>query len=231
MDIKLDPKQKELVAHLIKIELAKRDPWVFITEYCQTDFLKENADGSYSEHYCTIPPYPYLKKLIKVLDTERKVAVPKSRRMLITWIVLCYCLWYCLTHKNAAIYLQKIKRDDAGFSDPNESLCSRIMKVYNRLPNELKQSQDLGITKDPPVINFKDTASIIAGVAEGPHQIRGKTPSIIVIDEMAFLDENMETMSTILPAVTTGAKVFCVSTPNGQEYFYKLVHGLEEEKE
>ena len=233
MDIKnknLEGIDTEALAQVLKEQLARKDPWIFITEFCKTNYSKQGEDGLFGTVSETIPPFDYLKKVVYHLHHSRKVAIPKSRRMLITWVVLCYCLWYVLFHEDASVYLQKLKEDDAGFADPNESLCSRVMKVYNKLPPGLKQKQELGITKKPPVINFKDTRSIIFGVAEGPDQLRGKDASIIVIDEMAMLDKNKETITTIMPIVNTGAKLICISTPNGQEYFYKICKGLEEEQ-
>lgn len=227
----INPRINEVLAETLKIELARRDPWIFITEYCLTDKYQENK-GMVEVVPIKMPNYPYLKRIIRHICRNKKIAIPKSRRLLVTWVVLCYCLWYALNHNNASIYIQKIKEDDAGFADPNESLCAKIMKVYERLPKALKQSVDPGITKKPPVISFKDTFSTIVGVAEGPDQVRGKGASIIVIDEMSMLDptKNRAMLKTILPIVDAGAKLICISTPRGQEVFYEVCHGLEVEK-
>lgn len=229
MDI--SPRLNDLLIESLKYEIARRDPWVFITEYCLTDKYQEK-NGSVEVVPVKMPNYPYLKRIVRHIQKSKKVAIPKSRRLLVTWVVLCYCLWFALNHNSASIYIQKIKQDDAGFADPNESLCAKIMKVYERLPKPLKQSVDPGVRKTPPIITFKDNSSVIAGVAEGPDQIRGKGASIIVIDEMSMMDPDMnrKMLRTALPIVDAGAKLICISTPRGQEVFYEVCHGLEVEK-
>src|SRR3989304_6016260 len=59
--------------------------------------------------------------------------------------------------------------------------------------------------------------SIIEALPGGADKIRSKTASMIVLDEMAFLEDAKGTYTAIAPLVRKGAAVGMISTPTGAE--------------
>ena len=66
------------------------DPWAFILECCWTI---DEADAGKIKRF---PDKEYLKHVCTVWLRENLLAVPKSRRMLLTWVMLALHLWAAL---------------------------------------------------------------------------------------------------------------------------------------
>jgi hypothetical protein len=231
------PDKKELLT-MAKLELARRDPKVFVFEYCFTRFRKkvlregsktkevvELTDVDFVFENCTerIPRHPYIEQVIDNLQQYNQLAIPKSRQIMITWVVLAYCLWYALKNEGANIYLQKEKESESGFGDPIDSLGSRIMFIYEHLPEELRDPLFKTPKMSPPTIYFPTKGSAIMGLAAGPDQLRGKDASIVVIDEASFQRFLRDTLTTLMPIVQSGAQAVLISTANGKDSFYDTV--------
>ena len=229
----LTPEQR----HLAMCELAKRDCHTFVFEFCKTRYRKRilrdtslgkdpqtltDMDFIWTNVIERIPRYPYIEKMLDCLLSYNKLALPKSRQILATWVVLAYCLWYARFKKCANIYLQKEKESEAGFGDPIDSLGSRTEFLHKNLPDELKDAEF--VTRiSPPLLSFPESGSAVMGLAAGPNQSRGKAPSIIVVDEAAFQRFLRDTLATMIPLAETGAQIVLISTVNGKETFYDTV--------
>ncbi|MDT8900832.1 hypothetical protein [Anaeroselena agilis] len=119
----------EELAELAVLEAFRQygeDPWLFVTECCRT---KDEADGGRIKN---MPDKEYLRYVTRVWREESLLAVPKSRRMLMTWLFLCLHLWAALTRKNAAIFIQSKKQEDSEFLLGED----RLMFIYRQLPQE-----------------------------------------------------------------------------------------------
>ena len=62
--------------------------------------------------------------------------------------------------------------------------------------------------------------SRIKAVATSKNALRGFTPSWLIMDEAAFIDNGAVTYTTALTALGTGGRVSLVSTPNGYDELY-----------
>jgi hypothetical protein len=238
VDIKsLTNTEKLEIRKLALVELAKKDLKTFVFEFCKTRYrkriVKESSRGKspetlndsdfiYINAIEPIPKYPYIERMLECFERYNKVAIPKSRQLLVTWVSLAYCLWYALVNQGANIYIQKEKESESGFGDPIDSLGSRLEFMYERLPNEFK---DPNFQKklSPPTLLFGSNYSAIMGVAAGPNQARGKSGSIFLIDEAAFQRFLRDTLTTLVPISESGAQIILVSTANGKESFYDTV--------
>lgn len=60
----------------------------------------------------------------------------------------------------------------------------------------------------------------IQAVGTSKDAFRGFTPTIIIMDEAAFIDCDQDFWSATMAAVATGGKIFLISTPNGQDPIY-----------
>jgi phage FluMu gp28-like protein len=83
----------------------------------------------------------------------------------------------------------------------------------------LKESEGL--------LAYPDTGSVIEALPGGANKVRGKVPSLIVLDEFAMHEEAWGEWTAVAPLVQKGMKLLVISTPNGSEgnCFYHLYHG------
>lgn len=68
-------------------------------------------------------------------------------------------------------------------------------------------------------VKFKNLCEIKA-VATSKDALRGYTPTIMILDEAAFIEGGQELWSACLASVGTGGKVYLISTPNGMDEIY-----------
>lgn len=74
-------------------------------------------------------------------------------------------------------------------------------------------------------INFVNGTEIVA-LATSEDALRGYTPTILVIDEAAFIDNGADVFTAALPSISTGGKMILISTPNGfDSLYYKVFLG------
>src|SRR3989442_8720768 len=83
-----------------KLAAAWLDPEVFVFELCRT------YDETDAEH--PVKPFPrhaYLRNVIAAWRRERLLAIVKSRRLVITWLLCALDLWQAMTQDYASIYI------------------------------------------------------------------------------------------------------------------------------
>jgi phage FluMu gp28-like protein len=161
-------------------------------------------------------PFPadkaYLKDLAWILQHEPKVALPKSRRMFISWLVSLYCQWRARFHSNNAIFFQSETESKSAFI-----VDKRIKFVEDNLPLVYQKGYEELKTKSGLVgrITYKETGSYVWAIAQGDSQIRSYTPSILVMDEVEFHTEGPQALAAALATVEKSAQIILISTSNG----------------
>lgn len=101
--------------------------------------------------------------------------------------------------------------------DQAKEIIKRIKQAYAALPNWLKP----GVTIDgwnKQSVKFENGSSII-GIATTGDSGRGKSISILYVDEFAFVKPNMahEFWASIRPTLSTGGRCLITSTPNNDD--------------
>ena len=101
-------------------------------------------------------------------------------------------------------------------------ILDRIKLAYERLPLWLKQ----GVVEwNKTSIKFENGSKIIAS-ATSASAVRGDSFNYIVLDEFAFVPNNIadEFFASVYPTISSGqtSKVVIVSTPKGMNMYYKL---------
>lgn len=75
-------------------------------------------------------------------------------------------------------------------------------------------------------IKTKDTQCEVKALATSKDALRGYTPTFLIMDEAAFIDNGAEVFGAALTSLGTGGKVTLISTPNGQDaLYYKTYDG------
>lgn len=203
---------------------CQSDGW-FWTSFVVT---KDEADPDQSTK-----PFPqhlgYVKSYWEIMATKKRIAVAKSRQMLITWATCAYMCWVARFHSNAAVLYQTQSEDDANGmvsaagGTKDGGYFGRCQFIERHLPPWMR----LQIRDTEGTITYPN-GSVIRALPGGANKIRGKTGTVIVLDEMAFLEEAKGSYTAIAPLVQKGAQLIAISTPNGGagNFFYHLWHGL-----
>jgi phage FluMu gp28-like protein len=200
------------------------DGW-FWTSFVRTKDEADpaNATKPFPQHL------PYVRAYWHDMTTAKRITVAKSRQMFVTWATCAYMVWIARFHPNTAVLYQTQSEDDANGmvsvagSTKDGGYYGRCQFVERTLPVWMQQP-----VRDPEGMLTYPNGSIIRALPGGAHKIRGKTATLIVLDEMAFLEEAKGSYTAIAPLVQKGAQLIAISTPNGGvgNFFYHLHHGL-----
>lgn len=187
-----------------------------------------------SDPESAVKPFPidskeYLARLLQDFTQYQRVAVAKSRQVIATWTACVFMTHWARFKPHQHVIFQTQKWDDAvekvcmAGSARGDGFTGRCQFIERHLPSWLRQK----IQESEGRIMYPN-GSMIEALAGGRDQIRGKTPSLIVLDEMAFLDEAKATYTSIAPLIQKGAKFIALSTPNGAEgnFYWHLWHGI-----
>ena len=200
-----------LVAQVV--EKWKTHPWAFIRDACWT--IDEADDGTVKR----FPDLPYLRHICEVWQRERLLAIPKSRRMMLTWIMLALHLHLALFTPRSAIFVQSKKAEDSDYLLRD----NRMLFMYNRLPKWLR-TYGLPTVQDKEYLLTFSNGSIVKGIAQGPDQLRQYTATAVMCDEIAFWDRAGDTWRALRPVVQGGGRVTLLSSAS-PGFFEVVVKG------
>lgn len=212
-EIQARAKAKKLLARREQIARYKAHPWPFLIEQVLTEDPHDKAG--------MIKPFPqlaYLERLVNVWFTERRLLVPKSRRMLVSWTFIALHVWLLLFHEREYIYFaaRKEGRDE---SEGSLELVKRAKFVINNLrsfrPPKTEQKRGR--------IICTETHSEIVAVAQGEHQMRQLTATAIFADEFAFWEHARETYTAARPTIEGTGRFTGVSSAH-PGFFKDLVY-------
>lgn len=198
------------------IDIAKREPYYFLTQLCYTMDEHWKAKGLKSP-FNLIPPKEYIRDICDVFVAEDLIAMEKTRQMLATWIASGLALWHTMFHEGRRTFIMSKKEKDA------DSIIDRIKIIYDRLPGTMKSAYKA----DPHSylkIEWSKRNSVIQGIPQGPDQVRSYTSSLIIMDEASFQDKAEKVFEAAQPSLQGGGKFMAISTPNGMEWFYRTVY-------
>ena len=219
---------------------AKRDATVaaMATEAltrCATDglfFLRFVKTRDEADPDNTVKPFPigleYVREIWREFDTHNKIAIAKSRQMLVSWILSAYGVWWARYKPNQYVAYQTQVWEDAikmvcmAGGDKDATFLGRMQFIERNLPSWMR----LKIKENEGSIAYPN-GSLIEALPGGANKIRGKVPSLYLGDEMAFQDEAKGVWTALAPLAQKGSKIVLVSTPNGADgnMFYHLYHG------
>lgn len=170
----------------------------------------------------------YARRLVDLLQRERRLAVVKSRQMLVSWAACTVMVHRARFTPHQVVLYQTQNWPDAvkmvamPGAGQDGGFTGRCQFIEAHLPGWLRQA----VTATEGRLIYPN-GSMIEALPGGADKIRGKTASLIVLDEMAFLEDAKATYTAIAPLVQKGAQLLMISTPNGAEgnMFYHLWHG------
>ncbi len=195
---------------------AKRNPWWWLIEFPLTQDSHDLENP-----FKKFPRKEYLKKITEIFLREKLLLVPKSRQMLITWLMVALHVHQAQFFAGCEIFLQSKKEDDA------KDLIARAKTLYERQPVwllRMLERKDGRVVK--PVFKTEQitfaNGSFIRGVPQGPDQLRSKTASAIMMDEAAFMVEAEDAFIASKPTIDGGGRMVLVSSAN-PGFFQRMV--------
>ena len=201
----------KLVARVV--DKWAKNPWAFVRDACWT---QDEADAGAIKRF---PDLPYLAHTCRVWRKYPLLAVPKSRRMMLTWLMLALHLHLALFSPRSAIFIQSKKADDSDYLLGD----NRMLVMYNHLPGWLKEYGLPTVRHKEYNLTFSN-GSIVRGIAQGADQLRQYTATAVLCDEIAFWERAGETWRSLRPVTQGGGKVTLVSSAS-PGFFEVVVDG------
>jgi hypothetical protein len=132
-----------------------------------------------------------------------------------TTVVAAYILWFSCFQENKLCVIASKAMSHA------TEIMSRVKFAYESLPHWLKPGCKYYSRTS---IEF-DNGSKIKSEATSEKTGRGGSPSLLFIDELAFINKRIqeEMWASISPSLSTGGKFVVTSTPNGDNELYAQI--------
>jgi len=103
-----------------------------------------------------------------------------------------------------------------------KEILSRLQTAYENLPKWMQQ----GVKSCNKTSMELENGSKVIAASTSASAVRGGTYSLLMLDEYAFVPEQVATnfMQSVYPTISSGnkSKIIVVSTPRGMNHFYKL---------
>ena len=196
---------------------CSQDPQYFIETYVKIVHVDEGI--------VKFQLYPFQKELIETFEENRFVICKLARQSGKSTVVVCgYFLWYILFHTEVSVGILANKEATA------IELLRRLKQSFELLPRFLKQ----GVVKWDQKLIYLANNSCVRAESTSASAVRGDSFNIILLDEFAFVAENIATefMTSVYPTITSGktTKLFIVSTPSGYNLFFKIWNDAQEKR-
>ena len=206
---------------LERYEYFRNNRWAFL---CHCIYTKDEVDQT-----TPIKRYPahfeYARFIVLMWEKFKKIALPKSRRMTVSWTVLALITHDLIFFKGRSWAVLSKKEENA------KELISRIEFMIQHIPADMI-SPDLipkmkrgGMQSSPPTIEFAEIHSKVQGFPQGGNQLRQYGFSGIFEDECAFQDESEDAYAAAAPTIRGGGRFIKVSSRSVDDggFFKKIV--------
>lgn len=188
----------------------RNDPWAFLTECVYTlDQVDKNEPKK------LFPDKDYLKFYCRLWEAYPLLAVPKTRRMTMSWATIGLYTWEAIFQRGRFTAFVSKKEDDA-----NE-LVKRAKFIVDNLGAKIPRDLIPRYRDKFCLLEFIDTESRIQGFPQGADQLRQFTFSGIFGDESAFWEKAQEFYAASFPTIDGGGRMTLVSSP-APGFFKKL---------
>lgn len=193
---------------LIRYEQLRKDPWLFLTHciYTKDEVDTVNPIKKYPAHL------EYARFIALMWQRHKKIAIPKSRRMTVSWTCLALITHDIIFHKGRNWAVTSRKEEAA------RELVSRIEFMIQHIPKDILPPDLIpkmkrgGMQSSPPSIEFPETHSKVQGFPQGGDQLRQYGFSGIFEDECAFQEESEDTFAAAEPTIRGGGRFIKVSS-------------------
>jgi hypothetical protein len=144
-----------------------------------------------TQPYARFPILPYMPRLFEILQTSRRLFIPKSREMMISWAVIAYAVWRCQFFERTRVIIQAQKLEKVIDLISGRGSPGYARTLYEQQDQFLKDRHPLvkPSTEMPGDMLAWANGSTLHGVPSGADQIRQYHPTVVIFDEAARLDD------------------------------------------
>lgn len=151
------------------------------------------------------PVSPWLRAVTDEWLEHKLLAVPKSRRMMMSWLMIYLHLWLAMFHEGVSVFM---------VSDSEKKSADLITKaefIFEHIPGNtiLKPT----IRSKHCLLEFPGLHSYMMGIPEGANQMRQYTATALMFDEFAFWERPAESLGAARPCIDGGGRLTIVSSP------------------
>ena len=190
---------------------CKSDPAYFIANYLETfDKTKQT--------YVKFEPFPKQLEAIQSFKDHRYNIVLKYRQAGISTLTAAYITWlvtFAHADNPEKVLILANKRETA------MEFLNKAKVFHSQLPKWV--SVDIGDTNSKQHVRFTNGCEIKA-VATSADALRGYTPSLLILDEAAFIEGGQDVWAACQASLSTGGDAILVSTPNGYDPIYHTTY-------
>ena len=180
------------------------DPVYFAKTYIKIQHPKRGA--------IPLDLYDYQVRAIEGFQNNRWCILKCGRQLGKTTVIAIYLFWFACFNKNKSLLVAS--KDNSGAID----IMDRIRYAYEELPVWLKPGVKY---YNRHSIEF-DNGSTIRSVSTNENTGRGKSISLLMLDELAFVRTSVQSLmwSSLAPTLSTGGSCIISSTPNGDSELF-----------
>jgi hypothetical protein len=168
--------------------------------------------------------YDFQRNIVRTIHDNRFTICKLPRQSGKSTTMISYLLHHILFNQDKKVAILANKLTTA------RELLQRLKKSYENLPKWLQQ----GIVEWNKLSIHLENGSKVIASSTSSSAVRGDTYSMILLDEFAFVPNNIaeDFFNSVYPTISSGesTKVVIVSTPKGMNMFYKLWKNAENEK-
>ena len=172
---------------------------------------------------CKADPAFFIENYLETFDKTKQTYVkfrpfPKYRQAGISTLTAAYITWLIsfADKKNPQkVLILANKRETA------MEFLNKAKVFHSQLPKWI--TVDIGDTNSKQHVRFTNGCEIKA-VATSADALRGYTPSLLILDEAAFIEGGQDVWAACQASLSTGGDAILVSTPNGYDEIYHATY-------
>lgn len=186
---------------LSELMICEEDPIHFIKNYC---FIQHPTRGR-----VRFDLWPFQENLINVYYGNERVIAMLSRQCGKTTTAAAYILWWSIFKTDQDVLVLSKDLDGA------KEVMGRFWYAYEELPWWIKP----GVKTNQVHTKIFDNNSRVRCLATTATSGRGKSPSLLYLDEFAFVRPGIaqEFWTAVYPSLSQGGRCIMTSTPNTDE--------------
>ena len=196
-----------------------KDPVYAIETYLET---KDNTQGG----FVPFNLFPRQKEIVRAYETHRFNLVAKPRQAGISTTTQAYMAIKCAfadsdNPETVLLIANKLKLAQKFLRGIKDYLLQMPRWVWGDefYGTPEKEKKDIFLSNSKIEVELPNGCQIIA-VATSEDALRGYTPTYLIFDEAAFIDNGNAVYSAAMSSCATGGKVMLISTPNGMDSLY-----------
>jgi hypothetical protein len=204
---------REVQQFLLELDDEYRhDIWLWLTN-------EVNTRDEATQQMRPWPHKDYLRELIEIIRAPENglIAVPKSRRMMVSWTFAVLAVYEARYEPHHAIFIQSETEDKAAFI--TDKRCAFVEDNLNE-PYLRRKYRAIRTTKGAiGRITYEPTDSYIWALPQGDSVIRTYTFSRLYMDESDFQAEGHQALDAALSIAENNknSKIVLVTTSDGPQ--------------